>query len=211
MRLRRASADSFAGGSLGLLEEPTSTQPGRLLAANRTDRYEKLLVCSNLDGRILGYIAANEIVRGASQCGFLGYWIGAAYARQGYMTEALELMLRHAFGALGLHRVEANIIPHNRPSIRLVARAGFRKEGLSTRYLEIAGRWQDHERWALLREEWYAKRRGLHGHGLSDPARRAGRSGGISSDCVAHGPASGKARIPGGPATKARRRGRRPG
>jgi ribosomal-protein-alanine N-acetyltransferase len=126
----------------------------RMLAANRTRRCEKLLVCSKSDGRILGYIAINEIVRGASQCGFLGYWIGAAYARRGYMTEALELMLRHAFGALGLHRVEANIMPHNRPSIRLVTRAGFRPEGLSKRYLEIAGRWQDHERWALLREEF---------------------------------------------------------
>jgi [ribosomal protein S5]-alanine N-acetyltransferase len=126
----------------------------RMLAANRTRRCERLLVCSQLDGRLMGCIAINEIVRGAFQCGFLGYWIGAAYARRGYMTEALELMLRHAFGALGLHRVEANIMPHNRPSIRLVTRAGFRQEGLSKRYLEIAGCWQDHERWALLREEF---------------------------------------------------------
>ena len=128
----------------------------RMLASNRTGRCERLLVCSKLDGRILGYIAINEIIRGAFQCGFLGYWIGAAHARRGYMTEALALMLRHAFGALRLHRVEANIMPHNRPSLRLVARAGFRREGLSKRYLEIAGRWQDHERWALLREEFLA-------------------------------------------------------
>jgi ribosomal-protein-alanine N-acetyltransferase len=130
-----------------------------MLAANRTSRYEKLLVCSNLDGRILGYIAVNEIVRGALLGGYLGYWIGAAHARQGYMTEALELMLRHAFGALGLHRVEANIIPGNQPSIRLVAQAGFRKEAVSKRYLKIAGRWQDHERWALVREEFLGRSR----------------------------------------------------
>ncbi len=125
-----------------------------MLASNRTRRCEKLLICSQLDMRIVGYIAINEIVRGACQCGFLGYWIGARYARHGYMTEALKLMLRHAFGALKLHRVEANIIPKNRPSIRLVKRAGFRREGLSKCYLEIAGRWQDHERWALLKEEF---------------------------------------------------------
>jgi [ribosomal protein S5]-alanine N-acetyltransferase len=63
-------------------------------------------------------------------------------------------MLRHAFGKLGLHRVEANIVPVNKPSIRLVKGAGFRKEGLSKRYLKIAGKWQDHERWVMLREDW---------------------------------------------------------
>jgi [ribosomal protein S5]-alanine N-acetyltransferase len=138
----------------------------RMSAANRNGRCEKLLICSNLDGRILGYVAVNEIVRGAFQCGYLGYWIGAPHARRGYMTEALELMLRHGFGALGLHRLEANIIPGNQPSIRLVTHAGFRKEGLSKSYLEIAGRWRDHERWALLREEFLARsgrRRGSRG------------------------------------------------
>jgi ribosomal-protein-alanine N-acetyltransferase len=130
----------------------------RMLTANRTHRCEKLLICSRLDDRILGYIAINEIIQGAFQCGYLGYWIGTAYARQKYMTEALDLMLRHAFITLRLHRVEANIIPTNLPSIRLVIRAGFRKEGLSKSYLEIEGRWQDHERWAILSEEWlYSK------------------------------------------------------
>ena len=74
------------------------------------------------------------------------------------MTDALPLVLDHAFGALGLHRVEANIMPTNRPSLALVRRAGFRREGLSPRYLKIAGRWRDHERWALLAEDWQRAR-----------------------------------------------------
>jgi ribosomal-protein-alanine N-acetyltransferase len=112
------------------------------------------LICRREDGAILGAVNLNEIVRGPAQSAFLGYWIGAAHARQGYMTEALQLALRHGFGILKLHRVEANILPVNRPSIALVRRAGFRREGYSPRYLRIAGRWADHERWALLSERW---------------------------------------------------------
>ena len=117
-------------------------------------RHEKLLICRLEDEAVLGAININEIVRGPAQSAFLGYWIGAPYARQGYMTEALQLALHHAFKVLGLHRVEANIMPANRASIALVKRAGFRHEGYSPRYLKIAGRWADHERWALTVEDW---------------------------------------------------------
>jgi len=101
----------------------------------------------------------NEIVRGAFQSGYLGYWVGGPYARQGYMTEAVGLVLRQAFGRLGLHRVEANVQPHNAASTALVRRLGFRLEGRSPRYLKIGGRWRDHDRWALLADEWRAPRR----------------------------------------------------
>jgi ribosomal-protein-alanine N-acetyltransferase len=124
------------------------------LRTSRGRRHEKLLICRLDDGAVLGAVNVNEIVRGPSQSAFLGYWIGAPYARQGYMTEALQLALRHAFGVLKLHRVEANIMPANRASIALVKRAGFRREGYSPRYLKIAGHWADHERWALTAEDW---------------------------------------------------------
>jgi [ribosomal protein S5]-alanine N-acetyltransferase len=75
------------------------------------------------------------------------------------MREALHLALRHAFGPLRLHRVEANIQPGNAPSRALVRRAGFRREGFSPRYLKIGGRWRDHERWALVCEDWRAAAR----------------------------------------------------
>jgi ribosomal-protein-alanine N-acetyltransferase len=70
------------------------------------------------------------------------------------MSAGLALVLRQAFRQLGLHRVEANIQPDNARSIALVRRLGFRREGFSPRYLKLGGRWRDHERWALLREEW---------------------------------------------------------
>jgi len=68
------------------------------------------------------------------------------------MSEGLRLVLRHAFGTLGLHRLEANIQPENHDSVRLVRGAGFRREGFSPRYLKILGRWRDHERWAITAE-----------------------------------------------------------
>ena len=126
------------------------------LRSSRGGRHEKLLICRKADGALLGAVNINEIVRGPSQSAYLGYWIGAPYARQGYMAEALRLALAHAFRTLRLHRLEANILPDNRASIALVKRAGFRREGYSPGYLKIAGRWADHVRWALRVEDWRA-------------------------------------------------------
>ena len=102
---------------------------------------------------IVGVVNLSEISRGCFQNCFMGYWIGQPYRRQGFMTEALRLAMDYAFDDLDLHRVEANIIPSNTASIALIKRLGFRLEGLSERYLKINGEWQDHERWALTREE----------------------------------------------------------
>ena len=93
------------------------------------------------------------------QNAYLGYYVGALHARRGYMTEALQLMLRYAFVKLRLHRLEANIQPRNVASIALVKRAGFRQEGFSRRYLKVCGRWRDHERWAIIAEDWKSKLR----------------------------------------------------
>ena len=125
------------------------------LASARDSSGACRLIWRRADRTLVGAINLTEIVRGKFQSGYLGYYIGAAYARNGYMTEALQLMLALVFRRLRLHRVEANIQPGNRASLRLVKRAGFRREGYSRRYLKIAGRWQDHERWALLAEDWH--------------------------------------------------------
>ena len=131
----------------------------RTLAQAAEGRSEKLFVVrSDAPEALLGAVNINEIVRGNFQSAFLGYWIGAAHAGRGLMGEALELALDHAFGPLGLHRVEANIQPANGPSIRLVDRAGFVKEGFSEGYLRIGPLWRDHERWALTKERWEARR-----------------------------------------------------
>jgi len=120
--------------------------------------FEALLLIRSEDQAILGAVNLSEIVRGVFQNAYLGYWIGAPFARQGYMREGLALALDHAFRSLRLHRLEANIQPANTASIRLVESLGFRREGLSPRYLKIGGRWRDHERWAILREEWRKRR-----------------------------------------------------
>jgi ribosomal-protein-alanine N-acetyltransferase len=110
-------------------------------------------------GELAGIINLNGIMRGLFQTAFLGYYAFAPHASRGYMGEALSQVLRLAFGTHRLHRVEANIQPDNQASIALVERAGFRREGYSPRYLKIAGRWRDHERWAITVEEWRAQRR----------------------------------------------------
>ena len=126
----------------------------RLMQYRTNTATQKHFVCRRTDGALLGMMNLNNIVRGVFQGTALGYWVGAPYARTGVMTEAISLALHLAFEGLGLHRVEACIRPENTASIALVRRAGFRYEGLSLRMLQIAGQWADHERWALLGDEW---------------------------------------------------------
>ena len=116
------------------------------------------LICRATDGRIVGTISLFMIHRRSFQNAVVGYMVGAPYARRGYATEALELVVRFAFGKLKLHRIEANIQPDNVASLALARRAGFQREGYSPRYLKIGGRWRDHERWAILAENWRGRR-----------------------------------------------------
>ena len=90
---------------------------------------------------------------GIIQAGTVGYWIGQPFARHGYMTRALRVLLPYTFDELSLHRVEAACIPTNEPSNRLLQRCGFVREGLARRYLCIAGQWQDHYLYGLLRDD----------------------------------------------------------
>jgi [ribosomal protein S5]-alanine N-acetyltransferase len=124
-----------------------------LVARARREDVVTLLGCRASDGAIFGVFTVSQIVRGAFQSAYLGYYGHADFAGQGYMRAALELVLDHAFGPLALHRVEANIQPGNAPSIALARGAGFRLEGFSPRYLLIGGRWRDHERYAITAED----------------------------------------------------------
>jgi [ribosomal protein S5]-alanine N-acetyltransferase len=126
------------------------------LAKLKKPQYEGWLVVEKESGALTGMINLNEIVRGGCQGAYMGYFAFAPHAGMGYMTEGMTLAIHASFGALKLHRLEANIQPENVASIALVKRLGFRKEGLSKKYLKIGGRWRDHERWALLKEEWRA-------------------------------------------------------
>ena len=108
-----------------------------------------LLVCERESNRIVGAINITNIVLGVFRSGYLGFYAFAGFERRGLMHEGLRAAVRYAFDKLKLHRLEANIQPGNAASIALVKSCGFSKEGYSPRYLKIAGRWRDHERWAI--------------------------------------------------------------
>jgi len=105
-------------------------------------------------GELAGAININEIVRGSFRSGYLGYYAFVPHNRRGYMTTGLRTVVSRAFRQLRLHRLEANIQPDNEASRRLVKRLGFKLEGFSPRYLKIAGKWRDHERWAVTAGNW---------------------------------------------------------
>jgi ribosomal-protein-alanine N-acetyltransferase len=112
------------------------------------------LICDRASNRIAGVINLNCIVRGFFRSTYLGYYVFAGFERRGYMREGLKLVAQFAFTQMGLHRLEANVQPGNAASLALVRACGFRKEGFSPRYLQVLGEWRDHERWALLAEDF---------------------------------------------------------
>ena len=120
--------------------------------------FARLAICEREAGAIAGIVNVSHIVLGPLRSAYLGFYANAEFAGRGLMAEGLRLAVRHCFGPLGLHRVEANVQPGNQASLRLVERVGFVREGFSRRYLKINGRWRDHERWALLREDFRARR-----------------------------------------------------
>lgn len=106
---------------------------------------------------IVGRIALT-VTRGAFQNAYVGYWVDGRAQGHGFAAEMLSLTADLAFGPLGLHRLQAAVMPRNTRSLRVVDKVGFRREGLAERYLQIAGAWEDHALFALTREEWQAAR-----------------------------------------------------
>lgn len=105
------------------------------------------------DGVLLGAITLSNIRRGVAETGALGYWIAETHAGKGHATAAVRAVLAHAFGPLGLHRVEAACLPTNLASRRVLEKAGFRKEGEARAYLKINGDWADHWLFAIVCDE----------------------------------------------------------
>jgi ribosomal-protein-alanine N-acetyltransferase len=132
-RLRRQDEDIARDEAYGfLIFEPTSDQ-------------------------LLGGITLGGIRRGVSQSGTLGYWMGAPHAGKGHMTRAVAATVEFAFSKLRLHRVEAACIPDNAPSIALLERNGFQREGYARSYLKIDGAWRDHVLFALVESDMRAR------------------------------------------------------
>lgn len=103
--------------------------------------------------RFIGKVALNGVMRGAMYGAYLGYWMDGDYQGKGLVTEAIVGVLDFAFGPAGLHRIQAAIMPRNARSLRVIEKLGFRREGYAERYLQIAGKWEDHVLFAKTREE----------------------------------------------------------
>jgi ribosomal-protein-alanine N-acetyltransferase len=112
-----------------------------------------LFIIRRADDTLLGAITLDNIRRGPAQSATLGYWIGAPHARQGYMREAIEAVVHHAFRMQDLSRVEAACLPENAASRGVLEKAGFKYEGVAQSYLQICGRWRNHVLYAHLRHD----------------------------------------------------------
>ena len=119
----------------------------------RLDSAYVFFVLRKTDNALIGGCTLSNVRRGVTQCCTLGYWVGEPYARQGYMTEAIKALIPFVFRTLGLHRIEAACLTANDASRALMARCGFREEGLARRYLLINGVWSDPLLFALLADE----------------------------------------------------------
>jgi ribosomal-protein-alanine N-acetyltransferase len=160
-----ADADEFIAAAIdsASLHAPWLSAPDSaarftafLNRATREDQASYLIRHTGCGG-LVGYVNVNNIVRGALRSGHLGYAAFRSHAGRGMMTAGLAAVVTDAFASIGLHRLEANIQPDNARSLNLVRRLGFRREGFSPSYLLIDGQWRDHERWAVLAEDWNAR------------------------------------------------------
>jgi ribosomal-protein-alanine N-acetyltransferase len=155
LALNRESLEFYKG----LINPPLDFESFKVYAERNLDEAnECFVICQNVDNKIVGAINLSQIFRKAFQNCYLGYSLGVNYIGKGFMTEAVELVLQHAFENLKLHRVEANVQPHNLASIKVLQRCGFTKEGFSRKYLKIDDIWCDHERWAIIFEDWLERK-----------------------------------------------------
>lgn len=123
----------------------------QMLASAR--RGQQLPFAIVYDGKFVGQLTVNNIVRGSAQMASIGYWIDRDHAGRGITTRAVAMAIDHCFFGLGLHRIEIAIRPENRASLRVVEKLGLREYGYAPRYLHIDGDWRDHRLFAITREE----------------------------------------------------------
>jgi ribosomal-protein-alanine N-acetyltransferase len=119
----------------------------------RSDLAYAFLIFRSDDNALVGGLTLANIRRGVAQAGSIGYWIGAPFARKGYMSAAMRALIPFCFGSLRLHRLEAACIPANAASVRLLEKTGFQREGYARSYLCINGVWQDHLLYARLKDD----------------------------------------------------------
>lgn len=106
-----------------------------------------------VDGEFAGQITVGNVIRASLRSAWIGYWVAKSVAGGGVATAAVALVVDHVFTEAGLHRIEATVRPENTASLRVLAKVGFREEGLFRRYLDVAGDWRDHACFAITAEE----------------------------------------------------------
>jgi [ribosomal protein S5]-alanine N-acetyltransferase len=159
--LERSDREAFleAGERSRALHRPWSQPPHTVAAfehylrSHRPPEDATLAVILNADDALIGAYSISQIFLGDFKSAYLGYYVFEPFAAQGYMSEAMRLVFRYAFGTLGLHRLQANVQPGNERSIELLRATGWREEGYARRYLKIGGRWRDHLMFAILAED----------------------------------------------------------
>lgn len=147
-------------------EDPTSiTEVTSTVLRQRREwkngRSFAFMLCDrNEPSRFVGKIALNGVMRGAMHGAYLGYWMDVDHQSGGLCTEGIRAVMDFAFGTAALHRLQAAIMPKNARSLRVIEKLGFRREGYAERYLQIAGRWEDHILFARTSEEHTLPRSG---------------------------------------------------
>jgi [ribosomal protein S5]-alanine N-acetyltransferase len=124
-----------------------------------------------VDQQFAGEVNLNNVTRGALQGATIGYWIDRELAGSAYIAESVAVTLKFAFEQLQLHRVEICIVPRNTNSRRVVEKLEIRCEGIAERFLEIAGVWEDHLRFAITAEEWDARGPDMTAAWIGGPSR----------------------------------------
>lgn len=106
-----------------------------------------------VDGQVVGQLNVANVLYGSVSSAVIGYWIAPEVAGRGIAPTSVALVTDYLFNVVGLHRVEIDIRPENKASLRVVQKLGFRYEGLKQRYIHINGAWRDHYVFALTHEE----------------------------------------------------------
>ncbi|KGP91092.1 alanine acetyltransferase [Pontibacillus chungwhensis BH030062] len=122
----------------------------KFIEYQRQDQSYKFGIFLRENDELIGEVGLFEVKRGALQSAMIGYSLAHAYNGKGYATEAVKLVVAYAFTVLGLHRIEAGVMPRNQASCRVLEKAGFHKEGLAIKNVKINGTWEDHQVFAII-------------------------------------------------------------
>ena len=111
---------------------------------SHNDQAYSFLIFTSDNEDFIGEVNISNVQRGIIQSCTIGYWIAKDCEGKGMMSESLELVKEFIFNELKLHRIEAACLPHNMPSLKVLLKNGFIKEGTARKLLKINDKWQDH-------------------------------------------------------------------